>query len=408
MKRVLKRVGLGLLVVIAVVGVSVAVYAHMLGSAFDESMQKVYDVPLPKIARTTDPVVVARGKHVVDAIAACSSRDCHGGDLGGGNVLDMGPLASLAAPNITPAGLGAAYSDAELARLIHHGIKKDGRSVRFMPVQEFSWLPDADVAAAVSYLRTVPPVTKPNQPMVIKTLGKVLDRRGAVVLDVARHIDHAHVGEAPEPSPTADYGKYLSRLCTGCHGENLSGGPIPGAPPSIPTPLNLTPDKSGLAGWSFDDFNKLLTAGVRKNGKKLDPFMPVSAFGKMDDTEKKALWAYLDEPSLAPVRRTMSDPIPRRRFLTVLAAMAGGAAVSCSKARGASPAVCTDTRGLATADAEARVGLSYVDHEPEPGKSCSRCQQFEPSDQDGQCGKCKVLRGPISPDGYCNAFTPRV
>ena len=32
---------------------------------------------------------------------------------------------------------------------------------------------------------------------------------------------------------------------------------------------------------------------VFKNGKKIDPFMPIDAFGKYDDVEKRALFAYL-------------------------------------------------------------------------------------------------------------------
>jgi hypothetical protein len=58
-------------------------------------------------------------------------------------------------------------------------------------------------------------------------------------------------------------------------------------------PLNLTPDPTGLAGWSYEDFDKLLVKGIRKNGKTLDPFMPIAAFGQMDETEKRAMFVYL-------------------------------------------------------------------------------------------------------------------
>jgi hypothetical protein len=33
--------------------------------------------------------------------------------------------------------------------------------------------------------------------------------------------------------------------------------------------------------------------GIRKNGKTLDPFMPIEAWGQFDDVEMHALWAYL-------------------------------------------------------------------------------------------------------------------
>jgi hypothetical protein len=121
----------------------------------------------------------------------------------------------------------------------------------------------------------------------------VLDRKELLVMDVARRIDHEHPLQAVPPAPTVDYGRLLARLCTGCHGDHLSGGKIPGAPSNIPIPLNLTPDDSGLKGWTYEDLARLLDTGVRKNGKKLDPFMPLDAIGKFNDVERHALWAYL-------------------------------------------------------------------------------------------------------------------
>jgi hypothetical protein len=288
-KKVLKV--LGVLVLIAAVGIGIFVYTQT--SAFDASMDKVYDVPLPTVTRSEDPAVLARGKHLAEAVWPCAASKCHGSDLAGGETIAFGPLATLTGPNITGAGLGAAYNDAELARLVKHGIKKDGRSLRFMPTQDMSWIPDSDVVAIVSYLRTVPNVDKPNGPCVVKTLGKVLDRREQVELDVARRIDHAKNEAVPAPEPTANYGRFLARLCTGCHGQHFSGGKMPGAPPEFPIPANITFDPSGLAGWTYEDFDKLLTTGVKKNGKNLDKFMPIEAFGKMDDTEKHAIYEYL-------------------------------------------------------------------------------------------------------------------
>ena len=287
--RVLKVVG----ILVGLLALGGGSYVYMQCSAFDASMAKVYDVPIPNLSRSTDPAVIARGDHLVHSMAGCGVRDCHGADLGGGAVIDIGPVGKMAAPNITGTGLAAAYSDGELARIIRHGVKKDGRSVRLMPSQDLAWLPDSEVVAIVSYLRTVPNVDRPNGTTSVGTLGKVLDRQGKFHWDVARMIDHAKVESPPAPEPTAAYGSYLGRLCTGCHGEGLSGGPIPGAPPSIPIPLNLTPDKTGLGDWSYEDFDKLMKTGVRKSGRQLNPFMPVDAWKNFDDTEMHALWAYL-------------------------------------------------------------------------------------------------------------------
>jgi cytochrome c553 len=281
------------LLLVLVVGAA-GTAAYTMCSKFDASMELVYDVPVPDVVRSTDPAVVARGDHVVHSIAACAAAACHGEDLAGADKpTAMGPLGQFAGPNITGAGLGAAYSDGELARIIKHGIKKDGTSVRFMPSQDLSWLPEGDVVAVVSYLRTVPDVDRPNEATVVAPLGKVLDRCDQVVWDVARRIDHAKVETPPAPQPTAVYGAYIARHCSGCHGEHFSGGAIPGAPSSIPVPPNLTPDRTGLAAWTFADFERLMRTGVRKNGDRLDPFMPIETWKNLDDTEMRAVFAYL-------------------------------------------------------------------------------------------------------------------
>jgi hypothetical protein len=297
MKRGL--VGLGVVVLVVLLAGGGFVMAQT--SAFDASMDQVYDVPVPAVARSTDHAVLARGEHLAKAVAPCTAGECHGEDLGGGRPIAMGPIGTFVGPNISEGGLGAAYTDGELARLVQHGIKKDGRSLRFMPSQDMGWLPDADVAALVSWLRTRPAIERPNAGTLVGPLGKVLDRQGAFVLDVARRIDHTKREPVPAPAPTAEYGRFLIRLCTGCHGEHLTGGRIPGSPSKLPTPLNLTPDATGLAGWTYEDFDKLLVKGIRKSGKALDPFMPITAFGQMDETEKRAMFAYLMTLPPAPL-----------------------------------------------------------------------------------------------------------
>lgn len=289
MKRVLKGLGVLILAVLVVGGAFVGYQMN----AFDKSMAKVWDIPAPNVTRSADPEVIARGKHLVDSICACSTKDCHGNDLGGGRTLEFGPLGSLTGANLTPAGIAAQYSDGELARLIIHGVKKDGHSLRFMPVEDFNWISDDEVAAVISYLRTVAPVTREQPAGYVGPLGKVLDRAGKFKMDVARHLDHGTRPTAPTPAPTPAYGAYVARLCTGCHGQTLAGGPIPGAPPKMAVPKNITPHETGIKDYTFDDFQKLIDTGVMKNGQALDKIMPVEALAKMNEVERQALWAYL-------------------------------------------------------------------------------------------------------------------
>lgn len=289
LKRVLKVVGIA----VGLVLVGGGGYAFAQASAFDSSVAKRYDVPIPAVTLVKDPATLARGKHLVEAVGSCNTRDCHGADLSGAT-LTMGPLARLSGPNITtaPGAALARYSDGELVRIIRHGIKKDGHTVLLMPSEELGWLSLEDVTAMVSYLRTVPPVEKADGTSNVGLLGKVLDRRGAVALDVARRIDHtARAQEVPPPAEANErYGQYLAKACTGCHGEHLSGGTMAGAPA---VPRNLTPHETGLRDWSFQDFERVCTSGISKDGRKLDPFMPYEALSKMNDTEKHALYMYL-------------------------------------------------------------------------------------------------------------------
>jgi mono/diheme cytochrome c family protein len=121
-------------------------------------------------------------------------------------------------------------------------------------------------------------------------------------MDIARRIDHQRLDAnvAPPPSPTAAYGRFVGKLCMGCHGETYGGGPIPGAPPSMPVPLNLTPHASGLKGWTFEDFDHSMKTGLRKNGQKMADFMPRDAINSMNDVEKRALWAFLQSLPAKP------------------------------------------------------------------------------------------------------------
>jgi hypothetical protein len=290
--RSLQPIGLGLaaLALLSLLGAAIRVGLDI--RAFDASMSRVYEVPTPALVSSMDPAVVTHGEQLAQSVGGCTSASCHGADLGGGRTFALGPLATISGPNITGAVL-AKYSDGELARLLERGIKKDGRGVLFMPVQNFSWLPPADFAAIVSFLRSAAPVERASGPLQVTWLGKVLDRRGRANLDVARRLDGQSPVVSPPSAPTAEYGAFLGRACTTCHGEHLAGGRMSALPSSMPVPLNLTPDATGLSEWSFEDFDRLLSTGVRRNGKKLDPFMPMDAFMKYDGVQKRALWAYL-------------------------------------------------------------------------------------------------------------------
>lgn len=300
MKPIIKKV---LKVSAVVLGAGIAALATFVWTevrAFDTSMARIHEVPYPVVQASQEPQVLARGKHLSQSLGGCASGDCHGTDLSGGRSVVLGPLGTLSGPNITPGGVLGVYSDAELARLLRYGIKKDGRSVRMMPVQDFSWLDDRELLALVSYLRQVPRSEKPSGTTHVGILGKVFDRQGKFVWDVARRVASLPKSVPPAPAPDATYGSFVARLCTGCHGETLSGGPIPGAPPSIPTPANITFHPTGIKHYTLAQFSHLLKTGQRPNGTRVNPFMAVDLTRNLDDTEVAALWSYLQSIAAKP------------------------------------------------------------------------------------------------------------
>ncbi len=266
---------------------------------FNRAHAAVRDLPMPPIVASTDSAVVARGEHIASSFGGC--LECHGEGLRGGLVEDIGPIGVISAPNLTrgKGGVGARYTDEQLARTIRYGVRPDGRSLMWMPTEEHNWWPDEELQAVVSFVRSVPPIDNEPGPSSVKPLGKMLTEFGVMNTLSATMVDPSSPREtSPTPAPTAAYGAFLVRGCKGCHGEHLSGGRIPGAPASLPTPLNLTMHPSGLGGWTKEQFVSVLNTGVRPDGRKLADFMPIGTTRAMNDTEKSAIWAYLQ--SLEP------------------------------------------------------------------------------------------------------------
>ena len=126
---------------------------------------------------------------------------------------------------------------------------------------------------------------------------------GQLPLVPAEMIDH----EGPRPTApprgaTLAYGEYLAVGCTGCHGPEFSGGPIPGVPPGWPKAANITPDsETGIGSWSRGDFMKAVTMGRRPDGRELQgEFMPWPNFAQLKADELEALWMYIQTVPAKP------------------------------------------------------------------------------------------------------------
>jgi len=274
----------GLVALIVLVVIVVFVVSTM-------ALNKTYEIEPTPLAIKPSSDLVDRGKEIA-TFRGC--RDCHGENLEGRLVADAMPVMILVGPNITPGGVTKDYTDEDWARIVRHGIRKDKKPARYMPSYEWTILSHEDMAALISYAKSVPAVSQEAPKFKLGPLGRFLYLIGELpLLPAADMIDHSAKPATPVPGPTATYGKYLSTGCTGCHGEHLSGGKIPGTPPDWPVAPNLTPHKSGLAEWTKEDFFRSLREGVRPDGEKIQAeYMPWRMIAESSDDDLTALWLY--------------------------------------------------------------------------------------------------------------------
>jgi len=83
-----------------------------------------------------------------------------------------------------------------------------------------------------------------------------------------------------------------------------------------------------------------------------------------------------------------SGPLCRRALFQYALAAAGGAAIYSAPRNPASATPKVSKKAVA-----------YNDH-PDGEKRCEKCAQFQPPDA------CKMVEGPISPQGSCRIFVP--
>jgi mono/diheme cytochrome c family protein len=289
MRRFFKFVGILLLLVVFAAGA-------LLGYAWwrsNEAMARRIQVPDAALDVNGGAEQIERGRHLVET-RGCMG--CHGPDLSGRVVIDAAPIGRYIAPNITrgAGGKGALYDAVKLEHAVRHGVAHDGRPIVLMPAYDYAGLSDEDVAALAAYVAQAPPVDKTQDGVVVGPLARVLWLFGKFpLLPVDMVPKDTGPIAAPTAAVTAEYGRYVAQSCIGCHGAGYSGGHIPGTPPDFKDPQNLTPHETGLKTWGEADFMRAMREGKRPDGSDIDPFMPWKEFARMDDTELRALWAFL-------------------------------------------------------------------------------------------------------------------
>jgi mono/diheme cytochrome c family protein len=180
-----------------------------------------------------------------------------------------------------------------------------------MPYMFFRGLSDEDLAAVITYLRSLEPVR--NQP-------PATELPEPVMASLPPHQPITEPVPAPDRSDPVAYGGYLARLghCAECHtpmtpqGMHIAeltwagGRFLKGPWGEIVTP-NLTPDPSGIPYYTEELFIEVMRTGM-VSARDLNDIMVWGYYKNMTDDDLKAIFAYLQ--TLEPISHRVSNTEP--------------------------------------------------------------------------------------------------
>jgi mono/diheme cytochrome c family protein len=273
----------------------------------------------PEMKVEITPERVARGEYLANHVTVCI--DCHSqrdwtrfsgppkeGTLGmGGDVFDQkfGFPGVYYGKNITPAGISQ-YSDGELFRTITTGVDRNGKALfPVMPFHYYGQMDIEDIESIIAYIRSLKPIE-----------NKVPASRSDFPMNfIINTIPHkASFTKRPDQKDVVNYGKYLvtAASCVDCHtrfekgslvaGTEFGGGrefPFPDG--SLVISANITPDpETGIGKWDEQAFVSLFRSradsavlNTKLNPGDFNSVMPWTMYGKMQEEDLKAIFAYL-------------------------------------------------------------------------------------------------------------------
>ena len=280
-------IALGVLLVLAAAGVATGLQLA------ERKMARKVTVDVQPVALGSDAAALQRGKYL---FSSRGCMDCHGANGAGKVFVDNGKDLRIKGPNITTGagGVVAGYQPVDWVRTIRHGVTPAGRPLMIMPSEDYNRLTDADLAALVAYVKTLPPATGTGAEVVLPLPARVLYGFGAIQ-DAAAKIDHAlPPATAVAEGVNVQHGAYVANMCLGCHNPHLTGGRIPGGPPDWPPAANLTPvANSGMKAYAQPEaLMKMFKTGVRADGSKIQ-VMPFDSLRELNETDVRALHLYL-------------------------------------------------------------------------------------------------------------------
>ena len=280
-KKILKWFGISIGGIAGIAALIVAIVYVMIG----RDLSQTFDVPLTDITVFGDRDGMAEGERLART-RGCFG--CHGDNASGRIFFEFPDGTILIAPDV--AMLAQQYSDAELERVIRHGVRPDGTSVLLpMPSEMLFNLSDEDVGSIIGFLQSQTPRNDPLPETYLGPVARVMllafkQETGTIL--AAESIDHDAERLDPSPNNAEKFGEYIAMTsCSECHGQDLSGSSFG----LISPPLTI------VATYSLEDFTTLLRTGVPIGGRELDLMaeMSVDRFSHFTDLEIAALHEFL-------------------------------------------------------------------------------------------------------------------
>ena len=312
----------------AVVAVAVVIALLAIGITFTIGWRPFIGArsrPLTAKKFKQDPVLLGRGKYLVESVNGCF--ECHSpkdwdkpgaphtaGKEGAGRQWTEEGLGWMTAPNITPdpeTGAGT-WSDDALARAIREGIGHDGRALfPIMPYTKYKNMSDEDLEAVIAYIKFIPalknPLPKTEIPFPLSRL--ILGTPEPVTSPVPK----------PDLSTPVKKGEYLTAMasCSECHTGQHNGQKIPGLEYAGGfllkgkgvecVSVNITPDPSGISYYDENLFIDVIRTG-RVKARDLSSAMPWLLYRNMGDNDLKSIFAYIK--TLKPVHHYVDNHEP--------------------------------------------------------------------------------------------------
>lgn len=251
-------------------------------------IRRGHAVPETAIAVPKDAASVAEGGRLAK-IVMC--RDCHAAN-GEGRLLFSDPMFGTVAPPPL-AEMAAKLSDAELARLIRHGVKADGSTTFIMPSHSLGHISDDDLGKIIAWIRTLKP--GPQDSKARTSFGPI----GRFLVLTGKLPPMANPANVSTPTRPADVGRYYAATaCLACHKLHQDGVMEDGTT-KVPALAPMAASYDPVA------FRELMRTGRGMSRADLGLMSVVAraGFSAFTDAEIAAVQAYLKgEAEKAPAK----------------------------------------------------------------------------------------------------------